>query len=240
MYLKKHLLIVCLLFIFIACKDELKLSFSEVNISTSHNNLVEVNIPNATGNKDITDQINSRITKHIIASLHIGEPGHITSKSIKESITLFNKEFQSFETDFPESTEQWEAQIDGEVLFHSLEIISIAITSYVNTGGAHGTLNIAFLNFETKTGNLIVNNKLFKDIEGFKKVAKIYFNKAIKDEEIILDDPNIFKLPSNIAYTEEGIVLLYNTYEIAAYSTGIIEFTIPFEDIDSLLYFNNF
>lgn len=238
MFHKKHLLIACSFFIFTACKDELKLSFSEVNISTG-NHLVEVNIPNASGNEDIANRINSVITKDVMASLHIGEPDNISSKTIEESMTSFNKEFQTFKTDFPETLEQWEAQIDGEVMFQSLEMISIAITSYVNTGGAHGTLNISFLNFETKTGHLIPNNKLFKNIEGFEKIAQTYFDKTIKDKDAIFD-VNTFKLPINIAYTEEGVVLLYNTYEIAPYSTGIIEFTIPFEEVSSLLHFNSF
>ncbi|MDD7887145.1 DUF3298 and DUF4163 domain-containing protein [Flavivirga sp. 57AJ16] len=239
MFYKKPLLMVCLFFIFIACKDELKLSFSEIKISTSNNDLVEVNIPSAEGNKNIADQINSIIAKNVIASLHIGEPDSITSKSIEESITSFNKEFQTFKTDAPETVMPWEAQIDGEVMFQSLEIVSIAITSYVNTGGAHGILNIAFLNFETDTGNLIPNDRLFKDIEGFKKVARTYFGKTINDEDVVLN-VDTFKLPANIAYNEEGIVLLYNTYEIAPYSTGIIEFTIPVKDVSSFLHFNSF
>lgn len=238
MFHKKHLLIVCSFFIFIACKDELKLSFSEVNISTNNNQLVDVNIPNASGNEDIANRINSVIIKDVMASLHIGEPDNISSKTIEESMTSFNKEFQTFKTDFPETTEQWEAQIDGEVIFQSLEIVSIVITSYINTGGAHGTLNISFLNFETNTGHLIPNNKLFKDIEGFEKVAKTYFDKTIKDKDAVFD-VDTFKLPTNIAYNEEGLVLLYNTYEIAPYSTGIIEFTIPFEDVGSFLHFNS-
>ncbi|GAA3600235.1 DUF4163 domain-containing protein [Flavivirga amylovorans] len=238
---KKALFIICSLFIFIACKNEVKLSFSEVNVSTSNNDIVEVNIPNAIGNKNIADQINSIINKNVIASLHIRESDNITSESIEESIDLFNKEFQSFKTDFPESMEQWDAQIDGEILFQSLEMISIAMTSYVNTGGVHGTLNITFLNFEIETGTLIPNNKLFKDIDGFKKVAKIYFDKAINEKDIILENMDAFKLPSNMAYNQkEGVILLYNTYEIAPYSAGIIEFTIPFEEVNSFLLFNNF
>ncbi|MDO5978649.1 DUF3298 and DUF4163 domain-containing protein [Flavivirga spongiicola] len=239
MFYKKPLLIVYLFFIFIACKNELNLSFSEVNISTSNNHLVEVNIPDAKGNEGIANQINLIIKKTVVALLHTGEQDSITSKSIEESITLFNKEFQTFKTDFPETAQQWEAQIDGEVMFQSSEIISIAITSYVNTGGAHGTLNISFLNFETETGNLISNDKLFKDIDGFEKVAKTYFDKTVKDKDAIFDIET-FKLPANIAYNEEGVILLYNIYEIAPYSTGIIEFTIPFEKVDSLLHFNSF
>ncbi len=79
-----------------------------------------------------------------------------------------------------------------------------------------------------------------KDIEGFEKIAKVYFNKTIKEEDIILESTNTFKLPSNMAYNDEGIILLYNIDEITTHTTDIIEFTIPYEDIGSLLYFNSF
>ncbi|NMH87403.1 DUF4163 domain-containing protein [Flavivirga sp. Y03] len=223
-----------------ACKNEIKLTFSEVNISASNNKLVEVNIPNAIGNEDVVNRINATISKNVIASLQIGDLDNMTSKTIEESITTFNKEFQMFKTDFPESMQPWEAQIDGEIIFQSLEIISIALTSYVNTGGVHGTLNISFLNFETQTGHLIPNDKLFKDIESFKKTAKIYFDKTIEDKDIVLENTNIFKLASNIAYSDTGIVLLYNTNEIIPYPTDIIEFTIPFNEVGPLLNFDSF
>ncbi len=235
---KNPLLIIYSFLILMACKGEQKLTFSEVNISTNNSNLVEVNIPNAVGDENIVNQINSIIIKNVIASLQIGESESITSKTIEESMTRFNKEFQIFKADFPETTQPWEAQIDGEILFQSLEIISIALTSYVNTGGAHGALNISFLNFESKTGHLIPNDKLFKDIESFKKIANVYFDKTIEEKEAVLETTNTFKLPSNIAYSDAGMVLLYNTNEVAPYSIDIIEFTIPYEEVNSLLNFN--
>ncbi|SFZ89875.1 Protein of unknown function [Flaviramulus basaltis] len=235
---KKHLIIICSFFFFIACKEELKTSFTEIDISTEDNEIVEINIPKAIGNKAIADKINSEIQKSIIAALHIGDPDKITSKSIEESIISFNKEFITFKTDFPETVPEWEAQIDGEVMFQSSEITSIAITSYTNTGGAHGALHISFLNFETETGELINNSKLINNIEAFKDFAKPYFDEALKENDLVFDTET-FELPTNMAYSEEGIVLLYNTYEIAPYSVGVIEFAIPFNEAEPYLVFNS-
>jgi len=204
---KTFLFIFCCFFFLFNCNEDIKTTFSEVTVSTNNNDIVEINIPKATGNKSIINNINSEINKTVI------------------------------KTDFPESAQIWEAQIDGEKLYQSPEIISIAITSYINTGGAHGNLNISFLNFNGETGNLITNNNLFKNIDAFKEIAKTYFNETIKDKDILFDSKK-FVLPENIAYNEEGVVLLYNTYEIAPYSSGIIEFTIPFEKISNFLVFN--
>ncbi|NJX16014.1 DUF3298 and DUF4163 domain-containing protein [Tamlana crocina] len=229
-----------LIFLFVlSCNKEVKTSFSEINITTENNAIVEVNVPEANGKKTITEQINSEITKTIAAALHIGDPDSVPSVSVEESIKRFNEEFQDFKRDFPETELPWEAQIDGEVVYQSPEIICVAITTYTNTGGAHGLSNVTFLNFNATTGNKISNEKLITDFEAFKKMAKPYFDKAIAEKEHAIFDTEAFQLPANIGYTEDGLVLLYNTYEIAPYSTGIIEFKIPYEEAEPFLAFNH-
>lgn len=223
----------------LSCNEELKTTFNDTNITTDNNKLVQVNIPNAVGNNLVSNKINTEIRHNVIAALQIGKNETPTAKTIQESINAFNAEYNVFNTDFPNSTVAWEAQIDGEVLFKSFEIISIALTYYINTGGAHGNTNISFLNFDALTGKRILNKNLFKNEPAFKEVAKLYFEASVKNEDVIFE-PNNFKLPTNIGYNEDGIILLYNTYEIAPYSTGIIEFTIPIEKVNSFLVFNGF
>ena len=234
---KKFFLVCCLLFLFYACKEELKTTFSEINVTTKTNKLVDITIPKAMGDNAISNTINSEINNLVMAALEIGEPNSSTSKSIEESIAAFNEEYNVFNKDFPDTAMPWEAQIDGEVLYESPEIISISITSYTNTGGAHGNTVITFLNFDAQTGNRIHTTDLIKNLEGFKTLAASYFKKAITEEDLLFK-PNSFQLPENMGYVEEGIHLLYNTYEVAPYSTGIIEFTIPFEKAAPFLVFD--
>lgn len=239
MFKYKYFIIASLLFTFLGCQDNVTLSFSEKNITTSNNSIVEVNIPKAEGKTNIANQINAEIQQTVVSALHIGEPDTLTSESIEESITIFNNEYHAFKTDFPETEGPWEAQIDGDIMYKSPEIISTAISSYINTGGAHGLLNVNILNFDAKTGKRIENQTIFNNVNAFKAIAQKHFDIATKDKDIFLDHDN-FELPANLGYSNEGIVLLYNTYEIAPYSTGIIQFTIPFEDVDNLLVFNSF
>lgn len=237
MFYKKSLLIIVSFFVLLSCNEELKTTFIEINITTDNNKLVEINIPNAIGSDLISTNINSEISKLVITELNVGETESITAKSIEEGITLFNNEYHAFNNDFPDGTAPWEVQIDGEILFQSSKIISIAITSYINTGGAHGITNISFINFDAATGNRIPNNKLFKNEAAFKDAVKPYYEAALSEVDIIFD-PDNFQLPANIGYNEEGIILLYNSYEIADYSTGIIDFTIPIEKARPFLVFD--
>lgn len=237
MIFKKQHFIFISFFIFFACNEDPKTAFTEINITSNDNNLVEANIPNAIGDTIITNIINSEINTVVMTALQVGESTVTDSKTIEESIKLFNEEYKSFNKDFPDSSMPWEAQIDGELLFESSKLISVSITSYVNTGGAHGNTSITFLNFDGQTGKRLKNKDLLKDEEGFKKLAQSYLKTTLKEDDVLFDD-DLFKLPENMAYTDNGVVLLYNTYEIAPYSTGIIEFTIPFDEIDSFLVFD--
>ncbi|MBU2949830.1 DUF3298 and DUF4163 domain-containing protein [Tamlana agarivorans] len=234
----KNLLFLLLLLSF-SCKKAFQISFSEIHMSSKNNDIVEINIPKASGMSSVVNLINSSITNNVIASIRTGDVNETQPKTISESIDAFVKEYDSFKLDYPESSPNWEVQIDGEVLHQSEELISIALTAYTNTGGAHGNSKITFLNFNTKNGKLIPNTALFSDIDGFKTIAEPYYQKSIEDKNILLNQ-NQFKLPSNMAYTEDGLIFLYNTFEIAAYSEGIIEFKIPFDEAKPYLLFNNF
>lgn len=45
------------------------------------------------------------------------------------------------------------------------------------TGGAHGSSNVSFLNFDAQTGLLLDNSVLFSDLEKIKELAETYFRK---------------------------------------------------------------
>lgn len=239
MFKNKYLLISCFFHVFFACEKDSKITFSETNLTSEKNRIVEVNIPLANKNNDVAKSINLAIEDYVVTALQIGEPNNSTTKSVEESIEGFNEAYTNFINDFPESAQAWEAQIDGEVIFKTPDIISVSLTAYTNTGGAHGNLNISFLNFDASTGKLIENSKLFTDIEGFIALAKTHFEASVKDEDVLFDRET-FQLPKNIGYSDDGIILLYNTYEIAPYSTGIIELNIPFEESKPYLVFNSF
>ncbi len=231
----------CALLLVLSCNKATQIRFSETNISTKNNRIVEVNIPQANGASAVAKAMNSEIRKTVTTALHTGNPDGAMLTSVEEGIERFNAEYLQFKRDFPETEIQYEAQIDGEVLYQSPEMICVALTSYTNTGGAHGLYNVSFLNFDVSTGKKVSNQQLITDAEGFKKKARPYFDEAVAEKggDALFDAEN-FQLPANIGYTENGLVLLYNTYEIAPYSTGIIEFRIPYGEVAPYLAFNHF
>lgn len=219
------------------CQEDKALEFKEINLTTSTNNIVEINVPEAFGDIEVSKKINKRINQVIISSLNTNTESNTPQLTVSESIDYFNQEYNTFKVDFPETVLEWDAQIDGEVMYQSDEIVSIAITSYMNTGGAHGNLIITFLNFDIYTGEQLKNEALFRDYLSFTEIANEYFNEEIADKKELYFEPDNFKLPENIGFNYEGVILLYNTYEIAPYSSGITEINIPWETLQGSLNF---
>lgn len=227
-----------LILIFTSCVEESEITFNEVEISPEGNSIVSINIPKAEGEGGISSKINTTLYNAISKSLSFGEEDEGSEKSLEDQIQNFNEEYFAFKKEFPESTQEWEAQIDGDLMYRSNEVISIALSSYINTGGAHGILTISFLNFDTETGLQLENEQLFNDMEAVKSIAQLHFNDFISENEKMVFELAQFSLPQNIGFEEEGIVMLYNVYEVAPYASGIIQFTIPYDEISSYLNYN--
>jgi len=236
--MKKPALIVLLILVLVACKKELNLTFSEVNTIYNVNAVIEINIPKAEGENTVSFAINSKIENHIANVLNFSEENSDSLK-LDEAITRFESEFTGFKNDYEENALVWEAIFDGEVIYQSSEVVCIAINGYTNTGGAHGNMNITLYNFDAQTGALLELDDIISNIEGFSQVVKTHFIKEIEinNEEELTDYffEEEFHLPANIGFSDEGVLILYNVYEIASYAQGITEFTIPFEALQNYL-----
>lgn len=222
----------------VSCVEEAQLIFTESNQLYKGNATIEINIPIAQGDTELANNINLKIENHIANTLIFSEEDSNTA-TLEEGISKFDAEYKNFKSDFEESKLIWEATFDGEVMYQTSEVISIAISSYINTGGAHGNSVLTFYNFDTLNREILEVEDFINNIDAFTKIAEQHFIEDVDlDESETIADyffGESFHLPANIGFNEEGLVLLYNTYEVASYAMGITEFTIPFEDIDSLL-----
>ena len=211
--------------------------FTEDTITTPSNEIVHITIPVAQGNTDISEKINEKLKSIISESIVYGD-------SINEQLPLeaqidsFNLQYKSFKNEFPDAPMIWEIQVDGEVLYQSPELITIALTIYSNTGGAHGISTITLVNFDPVSGENLQPLNLFNNLTAVSDLAKLVFDKQIEGKESDYFNSGNFELPKNIGLSDDGVLFLYNVYEIAPYSTGISEFTIPFDELESYLNYH--
>lgn len=221
-----------------SCKEEQVLSFNSFSKVHEDNARIEINIPIAEGNTPLGNNINKTLENSITNALNFSEEPTDTL-DLEQAILKFDGEYRDFKSDFEESSLIWEAIFDAEVIYQSEEVVCIAFNSYMNTGGAHGHMNISLYNFDGKSGRTLQPEDIISDIDKFSDFVKPYFLKAIeeKDDETLEDYffGEAFHLPANMGINEDGLLMLYNVYEIGSYAQGITEFTIPFEDIQAFL-----
>ena len=216
-----------------SCEEEINLAFSEINILEEKDATVEINIPKAEGDDAISKSINSALENFTNKALNIDSSNDV-QETFEKSIEQFNLSYLNFKNQMVEELQveltPWEAGVDGEVTYQSNRVISIAMNTYLNTGGIHGTSKVSFLNFDAASGNQLHYDDFIKDKTELKKFLKFYFEKEV--ESISFDD---FKLPETIGLSDEGVIILYNINEIPSYTDKLTEFTVPIDEMERFL-----
>lgn len=147
----------------------------------------------------------------------------------------------AIENNFP--VRVFEALVVYTLTYNTACIISLYFDRYEYTGGAHGNTTRYSDTWNLKKGRLIKLRELF----GCKLDYKAYIFRIVEEE--IAKDPSIYfedykkllveTFNENSFYcTPEGIVVYYQQYDIAPYSSGIREFLIPYTHcvIDPVVY----
>lgn len=110
-----------------------------------------------------------------------------------------------------------EVDIRYKVTFNESCILSLYFDHYLFTGGAHGS-TLRYSN----TWNLNNGQMISKQLE-----SSVSHPDYFKNPE---QNVSVSFSPDNFYLTPEGIVIYFQQYDIAPYSNGIIEFTIPYEE----------
>lgn len=238
----KHFFPVLFFLIFLySCESEFKpVQFDVVEIDSSFDAEITAIYDKAITNDELSKTMNFKIEETIITTL-----SDVTKKTNLESVLKdFDREYTEYKEQSSDSLSgPWELHIETEKIYQSEEIITIAISTYEFRGGAHGNDKIKFLNLDAKTGAILNNDDIIKNVKEFEKVAEVHFIKSLEvpKEQVKIEDffyGKPFQLPENIGFSEDGIVLLYNVYEVASYNQGYTEFVIPLNDVQSLLKIN--
>ena len=126
--------------------------------------------------------------------------------------------------------------------YETEHIVTFEIQTYVFTGGAHGYGVCCGVTFRKSDGqqinmNVLPNNiawnenwkKLMK--EGLKEYFRVKTDREL--EECIKVDINDLPLPETEAYfNEKGLVMIYQSYEIACYAAGQPSLVIPYSKLE--------
>lgn len=231
------------LLLLLNCKNEEKLSIEPIHLSSETcEDCAKVNIiiPRVLDDTKIGRAIEKALREEIIFLLTFDEEMEVST--IDEAISSFKKGFENLKVIYPDENTDWEANIKGQISYEDKNIVTVHLDSYLFTGGAHGYKSIRFLNFDKKKGIELENWQFFKNAPDFEKFAELKFREQEnipKGQPInstgLMFEKDRFYLPENIGFSEKGLALLYNQYEVASLADGPIEVLLPYSEVKKYL-----
>ena len=227
------------------CEKDDRLTFEPLDFITEDCNncpKVTIHIPRALDDKPISNIINNSVKEEVISLLIYDD--EIEATNIEEAIQSFKNGYLELKKMYPDEPVGWEADIEGKVTYEDKNILTIQVNAYSFTGGAHGFSSTRFLNFDKAKVLEMETMELFKDplefqsfAEGkFRDQEKIPVNGSINATGFMFEDDK-FYLPENIGFTQEGLQLFYEQYEVASYADGPIILTLKFKELEPYLKF---
>lgn len=157
-----------------------------------------------------------------------------TEKNVEESVEL-GKAAQGSVIDFSEYYKTVKTSVTDTTL--------LTITGRTETlqysGGAHDSRYIDYFNIDLRNGNRLTIESLFKPETSNRLVTLIKevlaTTKNSNGDNITLLDPDSVQPSQNFYFNEQGVVFVYNTYEITPHSDGLIQALIPYDKLKDLI-----
>lgn len=191
------------------------------------------NYPQVEGliNSEAQKKINTAIKNHMDASY--------TSLLKLEEDEFAHREdyYNEHGYDVPEDEEyrfSYEYDVTYEVKYNKNNLLSILIYDYMYTGGAHGMSTVEAYNFDVLTGNQISLTSIAKSSSALTKMknyAKADLLNQNKEMGMIFTD-SLSSITINYDrpyyFYDNGVVVKFFEYEVAAYAAGMPEVKIPY------------
>ena len=119
-------------------------------------------------------------------------------------------------------------------------LVIVELSSYLDTGGAHGMPGRGFINYSTKQQKEVTLQDMLLpgQEQAFWGAAKVAHNNWLisshfgNDPEYVKNWP--FQTTPNVALLKDNVVLKYDVYSIAPYSEGHVELKIPYSRLKGI------
>lgn len=148
---------------------------------------------------------------------------------------------REFVVEFPNATAAWTIEITATALYNTPIVATIDISEFAYTGGAHPNSRRRLVSFDVSTGQLLGIDDLTTDVAALTALVedRLYLDRDLgHDGDLEAAGFWIpeggFTLPDNIGVVAEGLLVHWDAYEIAPYSMGPIDVTIPSADLHEI------
>jgi len=156
-----------------------------------------------------------------------------------------SKKINDYINDFKEEIKYVDVQLNQyytlNIFYNTYEYenyISYILYIEYYTGGAHPNHEIYTVVYDKSQNKIIDINDLIKlnpdTLNIFSSISRkdLLQNKNIVNSSMMIDGtvPNIENF-SNFVFSKDGIIIFFNYYQVAPYSSGQFEVTIPYKEI---------
>ena len=165
------------------------------------------------------------------------------TEEYREIGNQYYQDMENLEGDNQPSWYYYQLHKSNEILYEDENILSYSVDHATYTGGAHGSLQVLYYTIDLNSLTTITEEDIFtpnyhqflttKIIENLMKNYEVNTPEELINEGFF--DVNDIAPNNNFWLNNEGVHYIYNQYEIAPYSMGPIEVTIPYEDIQSII-----
>jgi len=148
------------------------------------------------------------------------------------------------EEEYPRSWSQ-DINVHIEHQFAGTQTLSLSLSMYNYTGGAHPNSNLIYVNYDIFSRKIIKLSDLINPnmMARLTYIASTIFRKQeglspTEPLENYFFENQKFSLNSNFLITKKGLLFFYNPYEIRSYAEGPMELMVPYSAISTLLKIN--
>ena len=246
--MKKNISILIIAFLAVSCSKTTTLEYANKHFENNPNpdceefcTQAKLNIAYFDEGNSVADSINNKTFSLFKDVICLGDqPCQVDNYD--QLLASFIGSYKDLEKEFAQEMVGWEVTGKSEVYYQNDKIININIEYYLFTGGAHGYSGLNSYIFDLETGQTLNLDNYITDIDKFTQIAELKFREKFKitaDSNInatgFMFEKEYFELPQNILFTDNGLILYYNTYDIAPYVDGPQELEIPYKDVQQLL-----
>ena len=123
-----------------------------------------------------------------------------------------------------------------EIKTNERGILSIVLTNYAFSGGAHGLTIMKSLTFDVETGKLYSLKDLFKDGSNYVDVLSEIIEEQIEERDIpLITEFDKIRSDQDFYIADKALVIYFQLYELAPYAYGFPQFPISVYEIQDII-----